>query len=422
MTGEPRDQRRALSPKSAALSAFERGDEAAVTLLASALKEEPYDGGLLIAHAASLLRSGHPAPFDHIERVLSQSPDWVEGHKALARLKAEAQADNPLAVIEAALRKLPNHPALWMAYLTLLGSSGRHSEAAEHTAQLRRRIADLPELRLAEARYRGFAGELEAARGLLVGLPAQLPELGVERARCALRLGQLDEASDLIQPVLDNTPEDIGAWALAELCWRASGNPRHQWLVPDDELFSQCDLGLSQTDLEQLAKSLRALHVTRSAPLGQSVEGGTQTHGNLRLRDDAAIMHLFDRIDDTVAEYTQNLPTLDPVHPLAKLTTKAPQISASWSILLRSGGCHVPHLHDGGRISSAVHIAVPGDLKPEEGALELGLPPDDIPLNLKPIARFAPKPGHLVLFPSFVYHSTSRFGDGERLTVAFDAG
>jgi len=422
MTGEPQDKRHALSRKSAGLSAFEKGDEAAATLLASALKDEPYDGGLLIAHAASLLRSGEADPFDRIESVLNQSPDWVEGHKALARLKAETQADNPLATIEAALERLPKHPGLWMAYLTLLGSSGRHSEAAQHTARLRQRIADLPELRLVEARHRGFAGEYEAAQSLLTGLPAHLPELGFERARCALRLGQLDEASDHIQAVVDNDPGDTGAWALAELCWRASADPRHQWLCLDDALFSQRDLGLSAVDLDRLAESLRALHVTRSAPLGQSVEGGTQTHGNLRLRDDLAIAGLFERIDGALAEYVHNLPKLDAAHPLAQLTNKAPRISASWSILLQSGGRHVPHLHDGGRISSAVHIAVPGDLKPNEGALELGRSPEDIPLELPPIARFAPKPGHLVLFPSFVYHSTSRFGDGERLTVAFDAG
>ena len=81
----------------------------------------------------------------------------------------------------------------------------------------------------------------------------------------------------------------------------------------------------------------------------------------------------------------------------------------------------MPHLHDGGRISSAAHIAVPSTLGDGEGALELGMPPEDIPLSIEPLAQFKPKPGHLVLFPSFVYHSTSRFSEGERLSVAFDA-
>ena len=402
--------------------AFETGDEDAATLLADALKEHPYDGALLIAHAAALLRSNSQNPFDHLEGVLAKSPDWVEGHKALSRLKAEAQDARPLGTLETALEKLPQHPGLWMAYLTLLGSAGRHAEAAENASQLRTKIADLPELRLVEARHRGFAGEVEAAQTLLSDLPKHLPELGFERARCAMRLGQFEEASDLIETVVAADPKDIGAWALAELCWRASDNPRHQWLCSEDALFSQRDLGLSDDDLARLTETLRALHVTRAAPLGQSVEGGTQTQGNLRLRNDPAIADLFERIEEALADYAASLPKLAPDHPLAPLSNKAPQISASWSILLRSGGRHVPHLHDGGLVSSAVHIAVPESLNPGEGMLELGLPPDDIPMDLGPLERFAPKRGHLVLLPSFVYHSTSRFGEGERLTVAFDAG
>ncbi|MEP0392676.1 MAG: putative 2OG-Fe(II) oxygenase [Erythrobacter sp.] len=106
---------------------------------------------------------------------------------------------------------------------------------------------------------------------------------------------------------------------------------------------------------------------------------------------------------------------------MAVIQSRRPQIIASWSILLAQQGRHVPHLHDGGPISSAVHITVPTGLRRGEGLLELGRPPEDIPMELDRLTAFKPKPGHLVLFPSFIYHSTSRFSDGERLTAAFDA-
>lgn len=407
--------------KRKAMSAFERGHDDAVALIEDALAESANDGELLIAQAAALLRSGHSEPFVHLENILKQAPDWIEGHKALSRIKAEARAPNPLESIEHAIEAMPRNPRLWMAYLTLLGSAGRHVEAADHTARLRTAIADLPELKLVEARHRGFAGEVETAHGLLANLPANLPELDFERARNAMRMGELGLASEALERVLAQNAGDIGAWALTELCWRALGHPQHKWLCPSEKLFIQSDLGLSQADLAQLVSTLRALHVSRAAPLGQSVEGGTQTHGNLRLRDDAEIKSLFERIDAALAEYAAELPNLPANHPLRDLCCRSPKITASWSILLKKGGRHVPHLHDGGRISSAVHIAVPDDLKQGEGNLELGLPPDDIPLELEPLARFEPKPGHLVLFPSYLYHSTSPFTEGERLTVAFDA-
>lgn len=407
--------------KDRAINAFERGEEDAHDLLDQALSDAPNDAALLIAHGAALLRAGAPKPFARLERMLTQAPDWVEGHKALCRLRAEARAPRPLSSIETALEKLPKNPRLWMAYLTLLGSAGRHEEAAEHTAGLRKTIADLPELRLVEARHRGFAKQHKVAQSLLDGLPEGLPELEFERARNALRLGHLDRTSASLDTVLKHNPKDIGAWALAELAWRASDNPRHAWLCPDESLFVAADLGLSQAELDTLRGTLRALHVTRSAPLGQSVEGGTQTHGNLRLRNDPAIKNLFEAIDAAIHDYTSGLHKLPAGHPLAPVQSRQPQILASWSILLSKGGRHVPHLHDGGLISSAAHIAIPDHLSKGEGLLELGRPPEDIPLGLEPIASFTPKPGHLVLFPSFIYHSTSRFNEGERLTVAFDA-
>jgi Putative 2OG-Fe(II) oxygenase len=404
-----------------ALLAFESGRDSADELLAKALTEQPNDGALLIAHAATLSRAGVAHPFDRLEHALAQSPDWVEGHKALSRLKAEAWVSNPLSSIEGALEKLPKHPRLWMGYLTLLGSAGRHLEAAEHTNRLRKVIADLPELRLVEARHRGFAGEAELAQSLLDSIPAELPELGFEVARNAMRLGDLEQAAAKLEFVIAGQPNDIGAWALLELCWRALDNPSHEWLCPGDSLFAQLDLELGPTQLSELTETLRALHRTRSAPLGQSVEGGTQTHGNLKLREEPVIGELFVKIVAMLDEYSRKLPPVSFKHPLSAIVSRAPEISASWSILLTKGGRHVPHLHDGGRISSAAHIAVPPKLVDREGMLELGLPPEDIPLSIDPLARFTPKPGHLVLFPSFVYHSTSPFSEGERLTVAFDA-
>lgn len=407
--------------KQKALLALERGDDDAAVLIARALAEDPTDGSLIIAHAAARLRASEAEPFADLQKTVARSPEWVEGHKALCRLRAEANAPNPFASIESALEAMPKSPRLWMAYLTLLGSSGRHDEAAQHSANLRKTIADLPQLRLLEARHRGFARQIERAQELLTGLPDTLPELQFERARNALRMGDLDAASAAIEIVLAQNPKDIGAWALAELTWRAAQSPRHEWLIPGDGLLVQTDLGLSRDELETLAETLRALHVTRSAPLGQSVEGGTQTHGNLRLRDDRVIQSLFERIEAALSDYSTGLPQLPDGHPLKPLQSRMAKVTASWSILLSKGGRHVPHLHDGGLISSAAHIAVPMDLSPGEGALEIGLPPEDIPLQIEPLVRFDAKPGHLVLFPSFVYHSTARFSQGERLTLAFDA-
>ena len=55
-----------------------------------------------------------------------------------------------------------------------------------------------------------------------------------------------------------------------------------------------------------------------------------------------------------------------------------------------------------------------------EGWLELGRPPADLRLDLGPVTSLRPREGYLALFPSTLYHGTTPFAQGRRMTVAFD--
>jgi hypothetical protein len=99
------------------------------------------------------------------------------------------------------------------------------------------------------------------------------------------------------------------------------------------------------------------------------------------------------------------------------------RFSGSWSVRLRGGGRHANHVHPKGWISSALYIGLPdraqGDAD-DAGWFTVGEPQEALGLNLMPRLKIEPKPGHLVLFPSWMWHGTVPFADGERLTVAFD--
>jgi hypothetical protein len=95
----------------------------------------------------------------------------------------------------------------------------------------------------------------------------------------------------------------------------------------------------------------------------------------------------------------------------------------SWSVRLAGSGFHFAHVHPGGVMSSACYISLPegmGEQDPQEGWLEIGRPPPQLKVDLPPIATVEPRPGRLVLFPSYIFHGTRPFKAGERLTVAFD--
>jgi hypothetical protein len=87
---------------------------------------------------------------------------------------------------------------------------------------------------------------------------------------------------------------------------------------------------------------------------------------------------------------------------------------------LTDGGFHSVHVHPRGWISSALYLNLPGNLSDEQGWLTLGAPPPELGLDLGPTRTVPPKVGQLVLFPSWMWHSTRPFPEGERLTVAFD--
>ncbi len=80
-------------------------------------------------------------------------------------------------------------------------------------------------------------------------------------------------------------------------------------------------------------------------------------------------------------------------------------------------------MHPLGWISSALYLALPdrsaGETE-DAGWFTLGEPDGKLGLELAPWRKVEPKPARLVLFPSWMWHGTVPFKEGERLTVAFD--
>jgi hypothetical protein len=69
-----------------------------------------------------------------------------------------------------------------------------------------------------------------------------------------------------------------------------------------------------------------------------------------------------------------------------------------------------------------LYIVLPPDLGDKEaGYLALGDPnAPSFKIDLPALRTIEPKPGRLVLFPSYMWHGTLPFGEGERMSVAFD--
>ncbi|MEQ1519446.1 MAG: 2OG-Fe(II) oxygenase family protein, partial [Usitatibacteraceae bacterium] len=108
--------------------------------------------------------------------------------------------------------------------------------------------------------------------------------------------------------------------------------------------------------------------------------------------------------------------------PLRRRATGDYKFNGVWSARLRSTGFHTNHLHPRGWLSSAFYVALPSALEREkEGWIKFGEPGIPTSPTLPPEHYVKPRPGTLVLFPSYMWHGTVPFtGDEKRLTIAFD--
>ena len=248
-------------------------------------------------------------------------------------------------------------------------------------------------------------------------------------------LGHYGTSYDCAQKLHHSQPSNQYYLALLTTALRCLGDKRYDQLADYNKLILQANLDTQfensprfrdfKTDL---IAHLNQLHVTRRAPLQQSVRGGTQTPGNLFAQSKSPLIHsLKHSIADVSQPFFSRLKSagLNESHPIITAFPETPYFHASWSIRTAEGGFHKSHIHSKGWYSSACYIDVPEVINDESdaGYLVLGKPPFKTKDELEPDYSIKPKAGSLILFPSYVWHATQQYqGKGNRLVVAFDVG
>lgn len=350
-------------------------------------------------------------------------PDVTTAQERLAEMRAEAGEGDAFAdAYLAALRERPRDKALRLSYAMSLARAGRPEQALESVEAARALFGDDRDFMLLEAFVATHEG-LTGRAGALLDRLDDLPDAQLARGQHCLQAGRPGDAKRFLESAVRADPANLMIWAILAVAWRLSGDPRHGWLCEQPGLYSSIDLGLSSAELAGLADVLRALHSARFHPVGQSLRGGTQTRGSLLARPEPEIVALGRRLGEAVQSHIANLPPADPHHPLLRHRNSELAFGGSWSVRLADSGFHVAHVHPGGVMSSACYISLPerlGEGDAQEGWLEVGRPPPELKVDLPPLATVEPRPGRLVLFPSYVFHGTRPFRAGERLTVAFD--
>jgi tetratricopeptide (TPR) repeat protein len=391
-----------------------------------ALALAPRDGQVLVGMAAARAAMGESdRAIADMQATLATAPAWLYGHEQLAQLIAtQGRSGEATASLEAALARFPNAQPLWDTLLNVQLRRGAYETLSEIIGRARAAGVNSPEFAIYEGIHAAEFDSEIYPRPLFDAVPAHADKaLGRWRVRHLLRVGEIEAAVALIDRELERD-QSAELWAYAATAWRLAGDPRSAWLERDERLVKPIELSDALPQLDVLAETLRSLHVARGEYLDQSVRGGTQTDGPLLSRIDPVIRHLRRAIVGAVESYVAQLPPADEKHPLLRQRRdRRVRFSGSWSVRLRSGGHHSNHVHPLGWISSALYVSLPDRTAAEaddSGWLTLGEPDRKLGIDLPPWRKVEPKPGRLALFPSWMWHGTVPFSDGERLTVAFD--
>ena len=358
-----------------------------------------------------------------LERILTRSPTWTHGQMLLAQLRwMEGDRDTFTRGFDEARRSYPQAIDLWTEQIVALTHAQQWDKIIALIAEGRAILGNLPVFAFNEAILAAERGETEAADRLFEDLPDQTDSsFEVRRIRHYLRTGRPERASQLIEPWLQK-PEAFMFWPYASLAWRQVDPERWAWLEGDPSFVGIYDLADRLPPLDRLAEALRGLHKLSNQPLEQSLRGGTQTDGDIFMRIDPILVEVREVIRKVVAEHVAQLPPPDPDHPLLSARRDKISFAGAWSVRLQSSGFHANHVHPLGWFSSALYISLPPGMgENEAGYLTLGdANSGNFMLDLPPFRTIEPKPGRLALFPSYMWHGTRPFGEGERLTVAFD--
>lgn len=368
-----------------------------------------------------------------LQAAVAARPTFAAAHRELAQLIWMRTGDSERAAraLDAAIAAHPADAALRAERTRLLKAAGDEAGARAEAVRLIERMPPGAPRKLFEAQNALLGEDYEtAAQAARDALRLRADPAQALETLAAAQLGQGDAAG-----MLATSDEWLRRGALDQLAisYRATalrmlGDPRGEPFRDYHALVRSFDIdipdGWSNLEdyLADLTTVLKQLHPFEAHPIDQSARRGSQTMQSLVQSTDPAIVAFFQAIDGPIRAYMAALGTGDD--PTRVRNRGAYEIKGCWSVWLKPGGFHVDHVHPQGWLSSACYIATPKaaeNSKSKEGWIRFGQPPIQPPGGLPAQHFVQPRPGRLVLFPSWMWHGTVPFASDERrLTMAFD--
>ena len=417
--------------------AQQTGDvRAAESLLRSAIEFAGQEPDYRVGLGLLLQTTGRPnKAIDAYHAALQIEPDHFQALFRLGLLLHRmGEAEEALQHYEAARAVNSDDVSLLVNMGALLNLLGRSEQAI---GLYRRAIGLKPDLPAAHGNLGNALAALQrhdeaidAFQRSLTLQPHQ-PIMYANLGSCLYSSGQTDRAQHAFENCLRRAPGDITSLAMLATVHNDQGQRAFAGQLLDFDTLLHIEAvspPQSQTLPEYLAdlrEFLLAHPSLRAEPDSHTTRKGLQS-GSLLPAQDPAIAHLVTHIRRQVSAYLASRP--EKWQPLPGLGSLWQPPEAwrldMWATILHEGGHQRPHIHPSGWLSGVFYVQcpMPSENPSQQGWIEFGQPPDDLPLKAEPLVhRHQPQAGELVLFPSYFYHRTLPLKGGEpRISIAFD--
>ncbi|RUO28948.1 hypothetical protein CWE12_11705 [Aliidiomarina sedimenti] len=255
--------------------------------------------------------------------------------------------------------------------------------------------------------------------------------IGELRIKVLLANGETDTALTLARDRVKASPGkrvEQGDWALLATALKFSQCDDEYRRLYDFDRFVrvmpiECPPGYDSLDdfHQSLISQLDSLHRDKNHPLNQSLRSGSQTQGHLFRQGVADVEALENAIRQQLTHYIESLAD-DSEHPFLSRKAKDILFTGAWSVKLREQGFHQNHFHNEGWISGCYYVQIPNAVEKEgQGWIKFGQIESVQTITDTADFMVRPRAGHVVFFPSYMWHGTQAFTDNNfRITVAFD--
>ncbi|HVV33131.1 MAG TPA: tetratricopeptide repeat protein [Vitreimonas sp.] len=384
---------------------------------------------LALALARALYQENRRADAEKtLEQGVAQFPGVIPLHNHLARIRAlRGEGPNATAFMEAEITRRPQDIGLRMACADALHRANQPAKALRVLEEALARAPDAPALLTAygivlEELNRVDEGLLALRRALALTRDKRLGQRNL--LSTLLRVGEPAEALRIVRGLRETDPDEQYLIACEATALRLLGDPGYRRLYDYERFVRSYDIPAPRGFFTvenfnaSLADVLRLQH-RHAHLLDQTLEHGTQTNRNLMALDEPNLRAFNNAVDVAVRDYVARLRDDDPV---GRRRGDRYRYGSQWSVRLTDGGSQPNHVHDRGWISSTYFAALTPKQSPRDphaGWLKLG-EPNRAPPGCTPEAFVEPKVGTLILFPSFMWHGVIPFEGDERLSLSFD--